>query len=80
MPIFPAASDDFDTRRHLCNRLSLWQEDGGSCQGQFKRWICNLALGDLAQAFSQQSCFFLNKFDLGVDPLAVSCLHQHWTK
>jgi hypothetical protein len=44
-----------------------------------KRYICNLALADLPEAF-ERDCLFLNKFDLGVDSASVACLHQHWTR
>ena len=71
---------DLDTTHGLCNRISLWSFEVPQCKGKFKRWICNMALEDLPSAYMQGHCFFLNKFDLKVDPLPVSCLYQHWTR
>jgi hypothetical protein len=67
-----------------CIRRSLWGYQG--CQGQLKREICNLSVKDLPLAVNRPcekptsqafSCMFVNKLDLEVDPLSVTCLAQH---
>ena len=64
--------------REVCPRYSMW-EGGGICQGEYKRDICNLGLLDLPKLKSgyASTCLVANKFDLDVDPLAVSCWTQH---
>ena len=65
--------------REVCPRYSMWKGGGDICQGQYKRDICNLALLDLPNLKSgyASTCLVANKFDLDVDPLAVSCWTQH---
>ena len=65
-------------RRDMCHRYTLWQ-DGRDCHGKYKRQICNIGLLDLPLLRSgpASTCLVVNKFDLNVDPLAVSCWTQH---
>ena len=64
--------------KDMCSRFTLWQ-GGGVCHGKYKRMICNLGLLDLPllKKGLPSKCLMANKFDLKVDPLAVSCWTQH---
>ena len=71
-----------DSLGGYCLRRSLWSYS--SCKGKLKRSICNLGVEDLPVAVNPEcnnsetgSCFFVNKLDLKVDPLSVTCLAQH---
>ena len=68
----------YRVERGVCPRYSMWEGDG-ICHGQYKRDICNLGLLDLPKLKSgyASTCLVANKFDLDVDPLAVSCWTQH---
>ena len=65
-----------------CIRRTLWWYS--NCKGKLKRQICNLGVEDLHVAVNPEchysgtgSCFFINKLDLTIDPLSVTCLAQH---
>ena len=62
----------------ICARKTLWNYATKNCYGQSKRWMCNLGLRDLVQAFVEP-CLFVNKFDLLVDPRPVMCLRDYLT-
>ena len=64
--------------KDICPRYSMWEGDD-ICHGQYKRDICNLGLLDLPKLKSgyPAKCLMVNKFDLNVDPLAISCWTQH---
>ena len=71
-----------DSLGGYCLRRSLWSYS--SCKGKIKRSICNLGVEDLPVAVNPEcnnsetgSCFFVNKLDLKIDPLSVTCLAQH---
>ena len=56
----------------------MWEGDD-TCHGQYKRDICNFGLLDLPKLKNgyPAKCLMVNKFDLKVDPLAISCWTQH---
>lgn len=64
---------------NLCPRRTLWNYATKNCFGQSKRWMCNLSLRDLVEA-QENSCLFMNKFDLKVDSRPVNCLRETFTK
>ena len=65
----------------LRTRYSQWYygDTEDTCRGANKRHICNYALADLPRLLEPPASehLILNKFDTGVDPLAVACWTEH---
>lgn len=74
-------ASNFGAVNKLSARRTLWEEENSECHGVIKRWICNLALGDLPNLYrdSNTTYMFANKLDVKIDPQAIQCLHEQAT-
>ena len=54
----------------------LYLLQGAGCAGEWRREICNLALGDLPQILGVTDAFLANKFDSALDPQVTECLEE----
>jgi len=57
-------------------RQTFWWQNGAGCAGEWKREICNLALGDLPQILAVRDSFVVNKFDSVLHPQVTECLEE----
>jgi len=45
------------------------------CAGKYVRWVCILGVGDLQHLLLRHE-FFVNKFDIEYQPLAIECAER----
>ena len=71
----------------LCTRYVHWEppshlllpspDPRGPCHGAFKRNVCHLGVLDLPGVRAHRpQCLVVNKFDVGVDPMAPACWEE----